>query len=356
MENRWKTIVKNLQRSKQKNVDEDTYQDTIECQFQLLGWFDGIETRPSIPNGASSVLKPDIVLNKDEHRVLPIEIKRPTNLINDRQVGQLSSYMRRLRLSIGLYIGENIQLYYDTPDDDDDAVSVCKIEIEENNTLGIKLCQLLSYENFDINVVENFCKEQLRMINARNDFRQRFQEYVSPENFKQNILELLKEKFIGEGYDDAIINSELKKIDFKICNSSNVANNREPAPRVNSSSTSNNRIISTENRGTSSVIFEITSIGGISAKAVYLGGKRMKVLKGSTIASSTVPSFQLYDLRKEVIKKATKLPNGTYCLLEDYIFDSPSAASKIVYGNSSNGWICWKTKDGSMLKEIVGRE
>ena len=116
------------------------------------------------------MLKPDIVLNKDEHRVLPIEIKRPTNLINDRQVGQLSSYMRRLRLSIGLYIGENIQLYYDTPDDDDDAVSVCKIEIEENNTLGIKLCQLLSYENFDINVVENFCKEQLRMINARNDF------------------------------------------------------------------------------------------------------------------------------------------------------------------------------------------
>jgi hypothetical protein len=229
-------------------------------------------------------------------------------------------------------------------------------EIEENNTLGIKLCQLLSYENFDINVVENFCKEQLRMINARNDFRQRFQEYVSPENFKQNILELLKEKFIGEGYDDAIINSELKKIDFKICNSSNVANNREPAPRVNSCSTSNNRIISTENRGTSSVIFEITSIGGISAKAVYLGGKRMKVLKGSTIASSTVPSFQLYDLRKEVIKKATKLPNGTYSLLEDYIFDSPSAASKIVYGNSSNGWICWKTKDGTMLKDIVGRE
>ena len=122
MENRWNTIVKNLCRSKQKNVDEDTYQDTIECQLQLLGWFDGIESRPSLPNGASKTLIPDIVLNKDNHRVLPIEIKRPNNTLNERQVCQLSSYMRRLRLSLGLYIGENIQLYYDTPEDDNDAI------------------------------------------------------------------------------------------------------------------------------------------------------------------------------------------------------------------------------------------
>ena len=48
MENLWNAIVKNLSRCKQKNVDEDTYQDTIECQLQLLGWLEGVEFSSSI--------------------------------------------------------------------------------------------------------------------------------------------------------------------------------------------------------------------------------------------------------------------------------------------------------------------
>lgn len=352
MENKWKTIVRNLQRSKQKNVDEDTYQDIIECQFQLLGWFEGIETRPSIPNGAAGVLKPDIVLNKDGHRVLAIEIKRPANTINDRQVGQLSSYMRRLRLSLGLYIGENIQIYYDTPDDDNDAISICKIEMEENNPLGIKLCQLISYENFDVNGMEHYCKDQLRIINAHNDFRKRIKEFVSFENVRQNLIELLKEKFLTEGYDDSIVNVELNKLNILVDYKASVGLGDER----NNEITRKMPIVehhSDNELWHSDMIFEISSGDYIFAKAKYLGDKKMKVLKGSIIASEVVPSFTLHKLRNDVIKKCIKLPNGAFQLLEDYIFDSPSAASKIVYGNSSNGWICWKTKDGQTLKNAV---
>ena len=64
--------------------------------------------------------------------------------------------MRRLRLCCGLYIGENIQLYYDSPDDDSDAVSVCTIELEENNNLGRKLCQLLLCNSFNLDALESF--------------------------------------------------------------------------------------------------------------------------------------------------------------------------------------------------------
>ena len=360
MENRWKTIVKNLQRSKLKNVDEDTYQDTIECQFQLLGWFDGIETRPSIPNGASGLLKPDIVLNKDEHRVLPIEIKRPTNTINDRQVGQLSSYMRRLRLSFGLYIGENIQLYYDTPNDDNDAIPICKIEIEENNPLGIKLCQLLSYENFDTNIIENFCKEQLRMINARNDFRKRIQEYVSPNNVVQNILDLLKEKFLGEGFDDAIINAELNKlniiIEYRKLNDTENYKSVTKKDFVNKNTPQSTTTKVEDISLSSNTIFEIKILNGkIFARGIYKDG-RMIVLKGSTFSQGVASSFKSHELRNEVIKKSTLLPTGVYSLIEDYSFNSPSEASRIVCGYSTNGWICWKTCDGKTLKEVIGRQ
>ncbi len=359
MENRWKTIVRNLQKSKQKNVGEDTYQDTIECQLQLLGWFEGIETRPSIPNGASGILKPDIVLNKDGHRALPIEIKRPTNTINDRQVGQLSSYMRRLRLSFGLYIGENIQLYYDTPNDDNDAIPICKIEIEENSPMGIKLCQLLSYDNFDTNVIENFCKEQLRMINARNDFRKRIQEYVSPNYVVQNILDLLKEKFSGEGFDDAIINAELNKLNIIIeYRKQNNTENTAPTPKKNLKTSKSSQSGNTKVEDislSSNKIFEIKILGGkILARAIYKDGK-MIVLKGSTFSQGVASSFTSHKLRNEVIKKSTLLPTGVYSLIEDYSFNSPSEASKIICGYSTNGLICWKTCDGKTLKEVIGR-
>lgn len=358
MENRWRTIVKNLQRSKQKNVDEDTYQDTIECQFQLLGWFDGIETRPSIPNGASGLLKPDIVLNKNGHRVLPIEIKRPTNTIKDRQVGQLSSYMRRLRLSFGLYIGENIQLYYDTPNDDNDAIPICKIEIEENNPLGIKLCQLLSYENFDTNVIENFCREQLRMINARNDFRKRIQEYVSPNNVAQNILDLLKEKFLVEGYDDAIINAELRKLNIVVeyGKQNNIENTiSNTTGLVNKCMPQSIKTKEENIKPSLNTIFEIKILGGkIYARAIYENGK-MTVLKGSTFSQGVASSFNSRNLRNEVIKKSTLLSTGVYCLMEDFNFNSPSEASRIICGYSTNGLICWKTSEGKTLKEIIGR-
>lgn len=369
MENRWNTIVNNLRRSKQKNVDEDTYQDTIECQLQLLGWFDGIESRPSLPNGASKSLIPDIVLNKDNHRVLPIEIKRPNNTLNERQSCQLSSYMRRLRLSLGIYIGENIQLYYDTPEDDNDAISVCTIELEENNPLGRKICNLLAFDNFDTRTLEDFCIEQLRMKNARNDFRKRIQEYVSPQTASQNISELLKEKFLAEGFDSIIIDTELKKLsinvdyhtDNKTISIVKQTNQNKKTEGFHTKGTlhlskpcvsEQQKTQIKENAIHTDYIFLIKNKKGIDAKAIYKNGK-MIVLKGSIFVSIVSSSFKAYASRNLVIKKSEKLPNGNYRLLEDFYFDSPSAASQVICGASTNGWIVWKTEKGKTLKEIM---
>lgn len=368
MENLWNAIVKNLSRSKQKNVDEDTYQDTIECQLQLLGWLEGVESRPALPNGASKTLIPDIVLNKDGHRVLPIEIKRPDNTLNARQASQLSSYMRRLRLLCGVYIGENIQLYYDTPEDDSDAISVCTIELEENNPLGRKLCSLLAYDNFDEKAFEDFCIEQLRMKNARNDFRKRIQEYVSPQTASQNILELLRDKFSAEGFESPIIDAELKKLSIKIDYQTSVSVSKQIVPNKKvkgdckeNTSTLNNFCVSEEPKplelfpDSMDNIFGIKNRKGIEARAIYKDGK-MIVLKGSIFTSIVRPSFKAYALRDEVIKKSEKLPNGHYRLLENFCFSSPSTASQIIYGASTSGWVVWKTENGKTLSECVRKD
>lgn len=357
MENRWNAIVRNLLKSKSKNVDEDTYQDTIENQLQLLGWLDGIESRPPLPIGAAKSIIPDIILNKDNHRVLPIEIKRPSNVLNERQACQLSSYMRVLKLSVGMYIGENIHLYYDTPNDNDDAISVCTIDFEENNPLGRKICHLLAYDNFDTKMLEDFCTEQLRMKNARNNFRKRIQEYISPQTASQNISELLKEKFLAEGFDSAIIDVELKKLNIKV--DYNVENTPNSISKQITANTKTD-VIPPEKAITSkrqehynnNTFVNINESKGINAKVIYKDGK-MIMLKGSTFTSNVGKSFDKNGLRNLVISKSEKLPNGHYRLLEDFCFDSPSAAAVIVCGTSINGLTFWKTEEGKTLKESM---
>ena len=41
-----------------------------------------------------------------------------------------------------------------------------------------------------------------------------------------------------------------------------------------------------------------------------------------------------------------------YVFVKDYVFNSPSAASDIVLGNSTSGWKKWKTESGKTLEEI----
>ena len=362
MDNIWNVIVRNLIKSRQKNVDEDTYQDTIECQLQLLGWYEGIESRPLLPIGASRTLIPDIILSKSNHRVLPIEIKKPTNVLNERQISQLSSYMRRLRLCCGLYIGENIQLYYDTPDDDSDAVSVCTIELEENNNLGRKLCQLLLCNSFSLEALESFCREQFRIKNARNNFRKRIREYLSPETISQNITELIRDKFLEEGFDDAVVSFELSKIKFKaFYNDENALATNVDCIGHNTSNVKVQESLNiekiskkTENRNYKPLGNEyiIRSSNGIDAKAIYRNGQ-MIVLRGSTFCSEVQSSFRLHSLRKEIIKKSIRLSNGLYRFQDDYTFDSPSGASCFILGFSTNGWVTWKRENGMTLKDCI---
>ena len=47
-----------------------------------------------------------------------------------------------------------------------------------------------------------------------------------------------------------------------------------------------------------------------------------------------------------------KKDNDLYIFVKDYVFNSPSAASDIILGNSTSGWKKWKTKDGKTLEEI----
>lgn len=215
MNDNWIEIVETLQPYVKRYSTEFEYQHEIENCLKILGWKTSNKTMQSqltLGFGAGNTLRPDIILYKDGIPVLPIEIKRPDNVCNDKQVGQLGNYMRQLKSNVGLYFGENIRFYYDNPDDLDNPVNVLTIEISKEDSKGDIFCEMLLYGKFDIASLEDFCKENYNQIIAHNNLKQRFLEYFAESNVTKNIKSLLKEKFVKEGFDEYVLEEELRKL------------------------------------------------------------------------------------------------------------------------------------------------
>lgn len=244
--NDWIEIAETLQHHIADNSSETEYQKEIENCLKILGWRSSNKTMQSqvpLSIGHKNSIRPDIVLFKNGKAVLPIEIKRPCNNCNVKQENQLMSYMRQLRLNVGLYVGENIQLYYDNPGDTDNPISILKVELKVDDQNGDNICEILSYEKFDSEILEGICKERYNQIIARNNLQQRLDEFFSIDNANRNIFSLIKDKFLREGYRESVIEDELGKLSLIV----EWKNSNGQTNKVNKPSISNKNNISSDN-------------------------------------------------------------------------------------------------------------
>jgi Domain of unknown function (DUF4357) len=82
------------------------------------------------------------------------------------------------------------------------------------------------------------------------------------------------------------------------------------------------------------------------------------VQSGSYAASDEVPSLKEHfayvcELRADLMKRGVlQQYENKYRFTQDYTFNSPSLASSVVLGRSSNGRIDWKDSNGMTLKQI----
>lgn len=216
MKENWKEIVEVLQKAIKNNVKEETYKEKIIYCLRILGWkSNNIELELSLPIGNNNSIRPDIVLCLNNIPFIPIEIKRPANVCNERQE-QLISYMRQLKSNIGLYIGNDIRLFYDDPNDINTSICVLKIKLEDNDDKGVILCNLLCFDSFDKIKIDNYCKEKYNEITNHKRIKEYFELFFSEDKLDDNIKELIKDKFIDDGLDQKIVETELNKITFQI--------------------------------------------------------------------------------------------------------------------------------------------
>jgi hypothetical protein len=83
------------------------------------------------------------------------------------------------------------------------------------------------------------------------------------------------------------------------------------------------------------------------------------VFKGSTALKGTTDAMAPGWVAFKIALVASGKLADTGSLLvftEDVLFNSPSAAAAVVYGNNTNGRLAWKADDGRTLKEIEAAE
>lgn len=238
MQTKWNQFVYLLCEAKKKNVEENDYHSLIEQQLQLLGWFlfnGEICHKPSIHIGNSNHIQPDILIKKDGEEEFVIEVKRPSHKLVKKDVEQLQSYMRQLKLSVGIYIGEHIEVFYDMAGSKD-AVSVLRIPLELNSNEGTLFIDQFSKEGYDRARVLSFCKQRIDEMQHQAELNKLRDDIIAHPKSRIDVAMLY---YLSAWHKDQFSEEELTKmlrdIDFS-ATLKGVAINSKPVPANTSSS------------------------------------------------------------------------------------------------------------------------
>lgn len=219
MQEKWNSFVYALIESQKKDVDETRYQESIENQLQFLGWrpYAGeICHKPNVPIGNGKHIQPDILVRSNDDDLFVIEIKRPNHKLSAHDRQQLQSYMRQLKIQVGVYIGEHIEVFYDTPSQKD-AVSVLQTPLGLNSKQGIKFVERFSKENFSKDAILAFCEERIK-IKQRQDNLEKIKDSLIAEAQQQisdSLIPYLRDKY-GKFFSEDELREMLSSLKFEI--------------------------------------------------------------------------------------------------------------------------------------------
>lgn len=343
MQEKWNYFVYDLCEAKKKDVDEDSYHTLIETQLQHLGWakFKGeICHKPNIHIGNNNRIEPDILIKRDDEDEFVIEVKRPSHKQSKKDVDQLLSYMRLLKLSVGIYMGEHIEIFYDMPSSKE-AISIMKVPLEIDNKLGARFIDKFLKDNFSRDTIVDFCEERIQEIQRQNSLNEIKESLIADAQTQitESLKPYLMEKY-GSSFSEEEIKGMLATIRFTAS-----ADGRQPEPQV---------IIPKPQPAPKRNLVKCLLTRNANANGLFNpADQSLTVLKGSTVNPIHVPKISDSDRKKRdrQLAEYTEQKGGKRIVKEDVRFDTPSGAACFCVGGSSNGWNEWKDEKGRKLNE-----
>ncbi|SDO58627.1 Type I restriction enzyme R protein N terminus (HSDR_N) [Prevotella communis] len=343
MQEKWNYFVYDLCEAKKKDVDEDSYHTLIETQLQHLGWakFKGeICHKPNIHIGNNNRIEPDILIKRDDEDEFVIEVKRPSHKQSKKDVDQLLSYMRLLKLSVGIYMGEHIEIFYDMPSSKE-AISIMKVPLEIDNKLGARFIDKFLKDNFSRDTIVDFCEERIQEIQRQNSLNEIKESLIA--DAQTQITESLK-PYLMEKYGSSFSEEEIKGM-LATMHFTASADGRQPEPQM---------IIPKPQPAPKRNLVKCLLTRNANANGLFNpADQSLTVLKGSTVNPIHVPKISDSDRKKRdrQLAEYTEQKGGKRIVKEDVRFDTPSGAACFCVGGSSNGWNEWKDEEGRKLNE-----
>ena len=345
MQEKWNQFVYVLCEAKKKDVDEDIFHTLIENQFQLLGWvmYKGeICHKPNIPIGNSKFIQPDILIKNEGEDQFVIEVKRPVHTQTERERVQLESYMRQLKLDVGIYIGEHIEVFYDKPKCKD-AVSVMKLPLEIDTKLGARFVERFSKESYSRDAIVDFCEERIKEMERQANLNKIKESLIA--DAQNQITESLK-PYLMEKYDNSFSEDEIRSMLATLRFNVTAEDTRLPVPKV-------------EPVKLKQITKESNNVKCLLTRNAYAQGlfdtsdQSLTVLKGSKVNPMHLDKFkeECKRTRDWQLAEYTDAVNGERIVKVDIRFDSPSGAAVFCIGGSANGWNTWKDENGHELNE-----
>lgn len=345
MQEKWNYFVYDLCEAIKKDVDEDNYHSLIETQLQHWGWakYKGeICHKPNIHIGNNNRIEPDILIKRDGEDEFVIEVKRPSHKQSNKDVEQLLSYMRQLKLDVGIYIGEHIEVFYDKPKCKD-AVSVMKVPLEIDSKLGARFAERFSKECFSRDAIVEFCEERIQEMQRQASLNKIKENLIAAaqQQIAESLLPYLMEKY-GNSFSEEEIKSMLTTIRFTA-----TIDGHKQEPKV---------IVPKNQSTTKSDFIKCRLTRNADAKGMFNpADQSLTVLKGSTINSVHLTET-VKKKRAQQFEDYTILQDGKRVVKQDVVFDSPSGAAVFCVGGSANGWDTWKDENGRVLNEYRANE
>ena len=200
----WAEIVDTLHPYLDGSREKERYLKDIGNCLRFLGWRKTNGTMVSCPPEDRSSGKPDIVLLKRGEdaglQAFPVMTEFPGELV----------YV------MGLYIGNNIRLHYNAPGEKGTPACVLTTEIRVDDANGPFLCDLLSFKGFNLKSMENFCLRRYNLIRTGGSFLQWTEDFLSGSTGTGNVIGLLREKFMAEGFEESLVREELDKLGLRV--------------------------------------------------------------------------------------------------------------------------------------------
>lgn len=342
MQETWKRFVYPLIEDRKQDVEEEPYHHHIENQLMQLGWEPWkreIIHKQSLRIGNRNRMEPDILIARDGEYQFVIEVKRPRNIQIKEEVTQLESYMRQLRLDVGIYIGEHIEVFYDKPNSNH-VVSVFKLAIELDEKRGSRFVELFSKENFSKEDIVNFCEERIEEIQRQNSLNKIKESLIADAQLQitESLRPYLMDKY-GNAFSEDEIKAMLSQLRF------NVSAKNVNQPQIAPATTTIPQTKSVQ----SEQIIKCHLTRNADAHGLFnIESQTLTVLKGSIVNPKHLTA-KVEKKRVGQLEDYTILQDGKRIVKKDVTFDSPSGAAVFCVGGSTNGWDTWKDEQGRML-------